>query len=304
LDYIPNIAEVRHMESESSTVSTINFDNPKAAPVVLAVGAGIWRFISYLSNIDFILSVREERIAVVLELLLDYGWILLIVAGVVWFLGANKVPRDTSKVHWGMVTAVGIVAFMFGVLVSVAGGAGGALPQIITQWGGDQQGCNAQIDASRLGSFKSKYRVILICGISDSKIDSQEDTRIAVSSPFNIISAPSSLVIYTPLGPMSDAIKSAPQTQAIQNGQNGQPNQQVIAQQITMWHSVALIPVDGDVSEIKRVSDVERHGGRIIAEPPAGGFGNLITIITPQIQTPPVKQAPKRGRKSEASKKS
>lgn len=275
------------METQTSTVPNLDFNSPKAAPVILAAGASVWRFISYLSNIDFILSVREERIAVVLELLLDYGWMLLIIAAVVWFLGANKAPQDVTKVHWGMVTAVGILAFMFGVLIAVAGGAGGALPQMITQWGGDQQGCNANIDVSRLESFKSKYRVVLICGISDNKNDAQEDTRISISSPFNIVSAPSFLQISAPLGAMAEAIKAAPQVQAIQNGQNGQPNQKVMAQTVNMWHSIALVPSDADVSEIKRISDVSKHGGRILSDPPAGGFGNVITIITPQDQAQP-----------------
>jgi len=76
----------------ASKIPAIDFNSPKAAPAVLSIGAFLWRALAWWENVDFILSVREERVAVTLQLLLDWGWLVLIVVGIVWFLGAHKPP--------------------------------------------------------------------------------------------------------------------------------------------------------------------------------------------------------------------
>jgi hypothetical protein len=42
--------------------------SPKTPPILLTLGSIIWKIIAAWSNVDFILSVREERIAMILEL--------------------------------------------------------------------------------------------------------------------------------------------------------------------------------------------------------------------------------------------
>jgi hypothetical protein len=254
-------------DNTASKIPTINFDSPKAAPVVLSIGALLWRILAWWENIDFILSVREERVAVALQLILDWGWLFLIIAGVVWFLGANRAPVDTSKVHWGMVTAVGILSFMTGSLISVY--ATGSLPNILMSWGGDPAAktCSSIIDTSRLVGVEDKYHVILICGMADPTTDPLEDTRIAVSKPFTVNGQAISVV--APYGALMNAAGSVGQNQAF-----------------ALWHSVVLLPKDIDTSEIKRVSDVGKRGGRIIVQPPAGGFSNGMPGLGPQIPAP------------------
>ena len=259
---------VRTMADEAAgKLPNINFNSPKAAPAVLSIGALLWRILAWWENVDFILSVREERVAMSLQLILDYGWIVLILVGIVWFLGAYRTPQDTSKVHWGMVTAVAILAFMTGSLVAVY--ATGSLPNVFTGWGGDpvNKTCNANFDTSRLVAMREKYHVILVCGMVDSTTDPEEDTRISISRPFSITGQPLGIVV--PYGALRSATDTIPQNQSF-----------------ALWHSAALFPKDIEVSELKRVSDIEKRGGRMIVFPPAGAFSNGMPGTGPMPQTP------------------
>ena len=204
------------------------------------------------------------------QFILDYGWIILIIVGVVWALQAHRSP-EKERIHWGMVFSVGILSFMGGILVSVY--ATGSLPNIMQQWAGDwpSQSCNALVDTSRLIGFKKNYRAVLICGASDPKVDPQEDARIAISAPFHITGTPVSIV--APMGNLAQIAKDVVATVP-----SPAPGQQAA---FMLWHAVALIPKDSDPAAIKRVSDVERQGGRMVTDPAAGGFGNAVAIVTP-----------------------
>ena len=223
----------------------------------------MWKVIAQLANVDFILSVREERLAMMFQFLLDYGWGILILAGLVWFLQAHRNP-EKERIHWGMVFSVGILAFMTGILVSVY--ATGSLPNVMQGWGGDwaTQSCTAQVDTSRLIGFKNGYRVILVCGASDPKIDSQEDSRIAISRSFHITGSPVNIV--APFGNLTEVAKDIP------------PAPQGQQAFFMLWHAVALVPKETDPSTIKRVSDIYRQGGRMVTDPATGGFGNGVII--------------------------
>ncbi len=265
------------MSEETSTkdfIQKINLDNPKAAPTILAIGAAVWKLIAVIANVDFVLSVREERLAMMFQFLLDYGWIILIVVGIVWALQAHRNP-DRERVHWGMAVSIGVLSFMSGVLIAVY--ATGSLPNIMQQWTGDwaSQTCNAVIDTSRLVGFKGGYRVVLICGASDPKIDPQEDNRIAVSTPFHITGSP--VAIVAPLGSLTQIAKDLPPPPVGQ--QTG----------FMLWHAVALLPKESDPASVKRVSDVYRQGGRMVTDPAAGGFGNPVVIATSPPQSVPIK---------------
>src|SRR5271157_1580097 len=233
----------------------IDFDSPKAAPTVLAIGAALWRAVAWWGDVDFILSIREEKIAMTLQLLLDWGWLILVVVGILWMLGVHKFPKDPTRVHWGMVASVGILAFMAGALITVR--SIGSTPVVLGAWGGDANAktCSAMIDTSRLVGLKDKDRVILLCGVADATRDSIEDDRIAVSQPFTITGQTTTIV--APYGAMEVALASIPQNQGF-----------------GLWHSAAVIPKDVNVAEIKRVSDVAKRGGKVITEPQAGAWAN------------------------------
>jgi hypothetical protein len=61
------------MSENATGMPRINSDSPKAAPAVLSIGALLWRVLAWWENVDFILSVREDRVAMTLQLVLDYG---------------------------------------------------------------------------------------------------------------------------------------------------------------------------------------------------------------------------------------
>ena len=74
------------------------------------------------------------------------------------------------------------------------------IPRMI-QWGAvpDESGhsiagCAVITDTSLVVSLADKYYVLLVCGVTDPSIDQLEDTRIAVSKPFNILGGPQQIV--------------------------------------------------------------------------------------------------------------
>src|ERR1700761_4726212 len=60
--------------------------SPKAPGALLAAGSLLWKFIADLSNIDFILSINDSRLAILLELLLSWGWLVIALAAILWAL--------------------------------------------------------------------------------------------------------------------------------------------------------------------------------------------------------------------------
>jgi hypothetical protein len=228
---------------------TAKVNSPKAAPTILAIGAAVWKAFAAWGNIDFILSIREESFRMIFQFLLNYGWWILIVVGIAWALQAHENPEGYARVHWGMVTTVGILAFIFGVLLTVY--STGSVPNIVEAYGTDGQNCFATLDTSRLTKFKDTYHIFLVCGLNDPRIDRFEDERIARSGPFNI--APGGVNIIAPFGRLADAIQELMKS-------SKPPNTVTIS----VWHTSILMPKDADPSEIKRLSDVPKHGGKIL----------------------------------------
>jgi hypothetical protein len=171
------------------------------------------------------------------------------------------------------VTAIGILAFMAGTLITVH--AIGTTPVVLGGWGGDAtaRNCAGIIDTSRLVGRKDKDRLVLICGVNDPTRDPIEDDRVAVSRPFTITGQVTNIV--APYGAMIAAVNELPQVQGTG---------------FMLWHSVALVPKDVEVSEIKRISDVAKRGGKIVTEPQAGAYTSAQAIIpiVPQVPLSPV----------------
>lgn len=277
--------------AQKSNLPLLNFNSPKAPPTILVLGSLVLRGIAWWEDIDFILSIREEKIAMTLQLFLDWGWLILAVVGIVLWLGAHRAPPDPTEVHWGMVASVGILAFIAGALITVH--AIGSTPTVLNQWGGDPvaKTCNAIVDTSRLVGYKDRDRIILLCGVSDPTQDPIEDQRIAVSQPFTITGQ--ATIIVAPYGAMESAVDQAAAT-AKATGQVPPPNQNL---GFNLWHSVALVPRDLNVSEIKRVSDVAKRGGKILTEPQAGAHGSAQAIILiPAPAIAPQTSAPKKNK--------
>ena len=121
------------MQTDEVVPPAIMLERPIAPPILLSVGSALWKGIAYWGNIDFILSMRQERLAMIFQSFLDYGWAVLLVVGIVWGLQARR-PTKVVKVQWGIVTVVGLLAFMFGALAT---SSTTSLPRVISAWGGE-----------------------------------------------------------------------------------------------------------------------------------------------------------------------
>jgi hypothetical protein len=245
-------------------------NSPKGAGIVLAIGSILWRLVAAWSNVDFILSIREERIAVILEAVLDWGWVVILIAAVIWAIAAPKDRTDKTSMSWGMAITAGVLCFMGGILVTT--GTASSMPAILNQWTtGPGGGCGGVVDSTKLIGWKNKYRIILVCGVTDDRIDPRDNDKISLSKPFTITGQPISIAVDG--GGMQDAI-----------------NQMPVGASAFMWHTIALVPLDEDMSEIKRLSDITRHGGLLAS--PAGaymsGFSKLPQgSVQPQQSTAP-----------------
>jgi hypothetical protein len=102
-------------------------------------------------------------------------------------------------------------------------------------------GCEVQVDTSAIASLADKYYVVLVCGVTDAAVDPLQDTRIAVSAPFTI----------------SGGI------QGIADMFQNQELLQIAQQHANIWQKVILVPQGLDVTEIKRLSDVPKLGGKL-----------------------------------------
>jgi hypothetical protein len=240
------------------------------APLTLLIGDLVLRILTYAEHLDFLLSVRDEKFATMLQFFKDSGWWIIAIASALWFLYEWKwrsaSPESTNSVG-ALLFSAACVAFSLGVVVTVS--ATGTLPEILQSYGGDSanQTCTGQIDTSRLIGFQDDYHLILLCGVADPTIDAQEDTRIAISSGFHINGGP--MVIVMGLGAIKEVWKDKlplPPGQGIS---------------FSLWHTVAIVPNDIDVSTVKRASDIKKVGGRILTLP-IGGYGSPMVFGVPQ----------------------
>jgi len=250
-------------ESGSRISQTLN--NPKAAPVILAVGAGLWRLVEWAADIDFLLSIRDEKAALIFQFLVSYGMWILIGVSVFWFFFAKN--SGERKITVGMVAAVGVTTFLWGILITAY--ATGSVPTVIGSWADDGKACQDAIDTSKLVSFKSKYHVVLICGLTDPTTDRLEDIRIGVSSPFNITGGP--IVISANHGKEMAAafpttIALSPQPPPATTTESSSPSQPIQTVNLQIWHEAVLVPKGTDLSRIKRLSDVPKYGGKILRQ--------------------------------------
>jgi hypothetical protein len=250
------------------------------APLVLLVGDLLSKLLSYAEHLDFLLSIRDAKFATMFQVFTEYAWWIIALCAGAWTLYEWKRKKDDSSAG-ALVFSSAFVAFLLGVIITVK--ATGSLPEVVQMYTADAINgtCSASIDTSRLEGFKDDYRVILICGVGDPSLDAQEDDRISVSSAFHITGTV--IAVTGKFGKMVEVWKDV-------HPPTGQ------AAVVQVWHSVALMPKDGDLSTIKRVSDVAKQGGRFIT-PPASAYGNslLIPNLTP---AGPLPVAPKKPAKS------
>jgi hypothetical protein len=225
-------------------------DSQLLASAILAIGSGAWKALSAWSNVDFLLSIREERFAVIFEVFQNTGWIILIIIGVVW--GALRVisKRKTPIPDWSLVASCSLITFMFGALVAVR--SSGTFPQVISGFGSPAPNCVAVLATSRLRSFRDDYKIALACGFADPTRDQLEDDRITVSNLFDI--NPNGVSIVAPyrekMRNLADQLKAA---------STANPGAQT-----TIWHIAILLPNNVEPTQVNKLRDVIDLKGKIL----------------------------------------
>lgn len=133
--------------------------------------------------------------------------------------------------------------------------------QVLGKWGGGVEMCDATIIGSRLSTWDNKYRVALVCGFQDPKIDCLDDTRITVSRLFRIKSTPIFITAdYSKA--MTDGIKVMTDEMV-----KGAPKGSQMTVHWGNWYQVVVVPDTLETSDIHRLSDVTRLGGALVGPP-------------------------------------
>jgi hypothetical protein len=233
--------------------SLLSRDSPNAledqdtrASLVLTIGTLLWKLLSYWEHADFLLSIKEENFAVMFEFFDYAGWAILVAIGCGWLFWATKIKDKAStelRPGWAMAIACSVIAFLFGSLFALR--ASGGVPNVIASWGSNVSQCSSTIDTTRLKTFRSTYKIALICGIVDPSVDVLGNERVMISSPFEI--TPGGINIVT------NSIRH-PEKWSIPPGQ-----------QVSIWVLAVLLPSGVSTDKINTLQDVVNLGGKIIS---------------------------------------
>jgi hypothetical protein len=235
-------------------------DPSAQASLLLTIGPALWKWISHISNVDFLLNATGENFNMALTFLQGPGWFLLTCVGFIW-LSYNWIFRKRGGAvepgpNWALLISSAIVAFLFGVLCAV--NSTGAVPQTIMAWGsGDVHTCAATVNTAKLVSFRKDYKVAVVCGFQDVTKDRLDDETISVSNLFTITG--SGISITMPVRDVmqkkvSDLIEQA-------KAATGNPN---VSVQMPTWYDVVLLPNDVMPSKISKLGDVITFKGKIL----------------------------------------
>lgn len=231
--------------------------NPKKPPTILSIGALLWKAVAAWSSVDFILSIRNETFFIMFTMFLNYGWLVVVIGGIVWAFISTQTTEGRT-LNPALVVVVGILAFIWGVLVTVL--ATGSVPTIIGSWGTTGPSCWATVDTSRLLSFRKEYDLALVCGVTNPTIDKLADTRVSISNLFVIRAEP--LTITTPYSKdMTEAINKL-----VDEARKTAPEGTPMPVQVQIWWEPILVKKGTDMATIHRLSDVTRYGGKILRQ--------------------------------------
>lgn len=121
---------------DKKEVQELVSDGNIQASALLTVGPAIWKAVSNISNIDFLLGINGEKFSMFLNFLEGPGWIFLTLVGAVWLfarISYRKYLPITHGPNWGLLISSIIVAFLFGIWVAVS--STGGIPPLFAGWG-------------------------------------------------------------------------------------------------------------------------------------------------------------------------
>jgi len=137
--------------------------------------------------------------------------------------------------------------------------------RIIQGWGAlDPSTCRANLSMEPLRPFAEKYDVVLICGLTDPKVDKFEDQRIS-SSPAYTIHPGTVDILFPSSAAMLDAVQKI-KAETVKNLPTPPKKGVVLAIPVPMWYEVVLIVKGTNLGEIRKLSDIPRYGGKILSQ--------------------------------------
>src|SRR5207245_10912971 len=87
---------------------------PKIPPAILIVGSLAGKLISWVSNSDFLLSIKHETFLLMLGWLISYGWWFMAGVGVIWAYNARGTGRILAP---SLLTVLGDLAIVLWILL-------------------------------------------------------------------------------------------------------------------------------------------------------------------------------------------
>jgi hypothetical protein len=244
---------------DKKEVTELASDGGVQASLLLTVGPVVWKFVSNVSNVDFLLGLNGEKFNMFLNFLEGPGWAALMVAGIMWFIARvayRKYIPIKAGPNWGLLASSAVVSFLFGILVAV--NSTGGVPTLIMGWGSsDPHICISQVNMVKLVGFAKDYKLAVVCGLGDASQDKLELETITVSNRFTITSGVQPVV--TSVSPAM-ATKEADLFKAAQQA-TGNPNAPV---NLPIWYDVILLPNEVPASKITKLNDVLVLGGKIL----------------------------------------
>jgi len=104
-------------KSVSASTRNLVTDSDVQASVIIGVGALLWKWISVASNVDFLITITNERFFVLL------GWILFAAFGFIW-LGVEYFRKDSKKaqsriIKPSLLISSVMMSLLFGILLGV-----------------------------------------------------------------------------------------------------------------------------------------------------------------------------------------
>ena len=225
--------------------------NQRTAPSIIGMaGSAVWKLIDAVGNVDFLLSLENRTTADLFQFILSYGWFMLLLVCVVWFLtelnGRGSVSTSTSILVSCLMTAV--VFFGLGALFTVK--KVGITVDLLRGWGGPPNECRATVASARLTQYKKSHRLVILCGPGDQSRDYMTDTRFVMSNPF-IISGGDMQI--------NAAVSEAKLIQWA--GSKGR------------WTLIGLIPEGVAIDKFATVKDIEDLGG-LVLRPKQNDYGS------------------------------
>ena len=234
-------------EAPRQTHRDLVSDPEALASVVLGAGALLWRALSAWANVDFLLSIREEKFAIMFAFFKLTAWWIVGIGSLIWLISRFFKKRSLVEREypgWPLLISSCIVEFLFGALLAVK--STGSVPKVLMRWTvGDVNRCSSTVDTNRLMTFATNYKLAVVCLAPNQTVDILENDDITVSNLYTIIQG---------------GIDVVPQTDPrlkVALSKNGN----------TIDYFAVIVPSGITKEKITKLQDVISLGGKILTEP-------------------------------------